>query len=122
MSPKRILFICHGNICRSAAAEMVFRKMAEELGKEELFRIESAATSREDIGKDIDRPMKSALLNRGYPVANTTRFVGDRYQLSERQRLALARTVSPAGVCRISFTGRTSRITTGGLRRSRRQP
>ena len=36
------------------------------------------------------------LLNRGYPVQASTRFVGDRYQLSERQRLALARTVSPA--------------------------
>lgn len=36
------------------------------------------------------------LLNRGYPVTSTTRFIGDHYQLSERQRLALARTVSPA--------------------------
>jgi hypothetical protein len=35
------------------------------------------------------------LLDRGYPVTGTTRFVGDRYQLSERQRLALARTLSP---------------------------
>ena len=35
------------------------------------------------------------LLNRGYPVTPVTRFVGDHYQLSERQRLALARTVSP---------------------------
>lgn len=35
------------------------------------------------------------LLNRGYPVTPVTRFVGDRYQFSERQRLAIARTVSP---------------------------
>lgn len=35
------------------------------------------------------------LLNRGYPVTSTTRFIGDHYQLSERQRFALARTVSP---------------------------
>ena len=35
------------------------------------------------------------LLNRGYPVTAATRFIGDHYQLSERQRLALARTVSP---------------------------
>ena len=35
------------------------------------------------------------LLNRGYPVTSTTRFIGDHYLLSERQRLALARTVSP---------------------------
>ena len=63
----KILFICHGNICRSVAAEMVFRKMAEELGKENLFRIESAATSREEIGNDIYPPMKTALQKRGYP-------------------------------------------------------
>ena len=41
------------------------------------------------------------LLNRGYPVTPTTRFVGDHYQLSERQRLALARTVSPAEQIRL---------------------
>ena len=63
----KILFICHGNICRSAAAEMVLRKMAKELGKEDLFRIESAATSREEIGNDIYPPMKAALQRRGYP-------------------------------------------------------
>ena len=63
----KILFICHGNICRSAAAEMVFRKMAEEIGKENLFRIESTATSREEIGNDIYPPMKTALQKRGYP-------------------------------------------------------
>ncbi|WP_080557320.1 DUF434 domain-containing protein [Ruminococcus albus] len=36
------------------------------------------------------------LLNRGYPVTSTTRFIGDHYQLSERQRLALARTIDLA--------------------------
>ena len=63
----RILFICHGNICRSAAAEMVLRKKVKDLGKEDLFRIESAATSREEIGNDIYPPMKTALQRRGYP-------------------------------------------------------
>ena len=48
------------------------------------------------------------LLNRGYPVTSTTRFVGDRYQLSERQRLALARTISPQS----SIASRKSREVT----------
>ena len=62
----KILFICHGNICRSAAAEMVLRQMVEERGLAELFRIESAATSREEIGNDVYPPMKKALAAAGY--------------------------------------------------------
>ena len=46
----RILFICHGNICRSAAAEMVMKQMAREQGRKDL-QIASAAATREEIGK-----------------------------------------------------------------------
>ena len=63
----KILFVCHGNICRSAAAEMVLRKMVKDMGEASMFQIESAATSREEIGNDIYPPMKSALQRRGYP-------------------------------------------------------
>lgn len=58
-------------------------------------------TDARDFGAESLPKLKKAaeevyfLLNRGYPVAPVTRFVGDHYQLSERQRLALARTVSP---------------------------
>lgn len=50
---KRILFACHGNICRSVTAEFVFRRMAEETGVGHLFEVDSAATSREEIGNPI---------------------------------------------------------------------
>ena len=63
----KICFICHGNICRSAAAEMVMRKMAEDAGRAGEFEIASAATSREEIGNDIYPPMKKALAEAGYP-------------------------------------------------------
>ena len=58
-------------------------------------------TDERDFGeKSLPTLRKAAgevyfLINRGYPVTSTVRFVGDHYQLSERQRLALARTVSP---------------------------
>ena len=58
-------------------------------------------TDARDFGAESLPKLKKAaeevyfLLNRGYPVTPVTRFVGDHYQLSERQRLALARTVSP---------------------------
>ncbi len=61
----KVLFVCHGNICRSAAAEVVFKKMAEESGRRDL-RIASAAATREEIGNDIYPPMKKALMNAGY--------------------------------------------------------
>ena len=50
MNPIKVLFICHGNICRSTMAESVFTHMVKERGLEDEFYINSAATSREDIG------------------------------------------------------------------------
>ena len=61
----KILFICHGNICRSAAAEVVRLQMAAKKGRRDL-RIASAAATREEIGNDIYPPMKKALLSGGY--------------------------------------------------------
>ena len=61
----KILFVCHGNICRSAAAEMVLKQMAREAGRKDL-RIDSAAATREEIGNDVYPPMKRALLAAGY--------------------------------------------------------
>ena len=65
MTQTRILFICHGNICRSAAAEMVLKQMAREAGRKDL-QIASAAATREEIGNDVYPPMKKALLAAGY--------------------------------------------------------
>lgn len=50
---KKILFICHGNICRSVTAEFVFRHLVEQAGVAQLFEVDSAATSREEIGNPI---------------------------------------------------------------------
>jgi protein-tyrosine phosphatase len=64
----KILFICHGNICRSAAAEVVMRELAAEAGRRDLV-ISSAAATREEIGHDIYPPMKKALTGAGYVCA-----------------------------------------------------
>ena len=61
----KILFVCHGNICRSAAAEVVMNRLIGEAGLDGV-RAESAAATREEIGNDIYPPMKRALLARGY--------------------------------------------------------
>ena len=62
----RILFICHGNICRSAGAEIVLRHMLRENRLDRTVLVSSAATTREEIGHDIYPPMKKVLLDREY--------------------------------------------------------
>ncbi len=57
----KILFVCHGNICRSPMAEFVMKDMVEKLGIAENFYIASAATSTEEIGNDIHYGTKNKL-------------------------------------------------------------
>lgn len=54
-----VLFICHGNICRSPMAEYIFRDMVQRQGLAQRFHIASAATSREEIGNDVYPPAPS---------------------------------------------------------------
>ena len=61
--PKNILFVCHGNICRSVMAEMIMRHLASQLATDQLdskLTIDSCATSREEIGNDIYPAAKNA--------------------------------------------------------------
>lgn len=61
----KILFICHGNICRSPMAEYVLKHMVEERGLSDLFEIASAATSREEVGNDVHYGTRSKLRQEG---------------------------------------------------------
>lgn len=63
----KILFICHGNICRSPMAEFMFKDMVRKAGREADFYIASAATSREEIGNDVHRGTKAKLREAGIP-------------------------------------------------------
>ena len=51
----RVLFVCHGNICRSTMAQSVFQHMVDQAGLSDEFYIDSAATSREEIGNPPHR-------------------------------------------------------------------
>ena len=64
----KVLFICHGNICRSVSAQYIFQDMVNRRGLASEFVIDSAATSTEEIGNAIYPPMKAALERRGVPV------------------------------------------------------
>lgn len=61
----KILFICHGNICRSPMAEFVMKDLAAKAGKRGAFEIASAAVSREELGNPVYPPAKRKLLEHG---------------------------------------------------------
>ena len=57
----RILFVCHGNICRSPMAEFIMKDLIKKVNMEDKIYIESCATSTEEIGNDIDYRAKEKL-------------------------------------------------------------
>ena len=63
----RILFICHGNICRSPMAEFILKALVRARGLEGQYEIESAAVSTEEIGNPIYPPVKRCLRQNGVP-------------------------------------------------------
>lgn len=63
----RVLFLCHGNICRSPMAEFVFRDMVRKAGLSDRIEVASAAVSREEIGNDIHPGTRKILVREGIP-------------------------------------------------------
>ena len=61
----KILFVCHGNICRSPMGEYVLKHMAAEAGVGERFEIDSAAVSREEIGEPVYGPARREMAKHG---------------------------------------------------------
>ena len=65
----KILFVCHGNICRSVMAQMMLQHLVNKAGRADEFYIDSCATSTEEIGNDIYPPAKRCLSAHGIPFA-----------------------------------------------------
>ena len=68
----KILFVCHGNICRSPMAEFVMKDLMKQAGLESQFHIESAATSTEEIGNPVYPPARRKLAEHGIGCAGKT--------------------------------------------------
>jgi len=69
---KKILFVCHGNICRSPMAEFVMKDLVQKAGLDDQFYIESAATSTEEIGNEVYPPAKRKLAEHGISCKGKT--------------------------------------------------
>ena len=76
-----ILFVCHGNICRSPMAEFVMKDLVRKAGISENFLIESAATTREEIGADVHPGTQNELRMRNIPFDHreARQFTGTEY-------------------------------------------
>ena len=66
--PTRILFVCHGNICRSTMAQCVMQHLVDEAGLTDQFTIDSAATTNEEKGMPIYPPARDKLNAEGIPI------------------------------------------------------
>ena len=119
----RILFVCHGNICRSTMAEFVFRDMVEKQGIGSQFVIASAATSTEELGNPVHPGTRRKLRENGISsdgkfAVQMKRTDYDRYdyiigmdQQNIRNILRIIRTDPEEKVYRLlDFTGQTRDI------------
>ena len=69
---KKILFVCHGNICRSPMAEFIIKDIVKKAGMDDQFHIESAATSTEEIGNSVYPPARRKLAEHGISCEGKT--------------------------------------------------
>ena len=66
----KVLFVCHGNICRSTMAEYVMKDVVNKMNLSDSFHIDSAATSREEIGNPVHHGTRRKLKEAGIPCGD----------------------------------------------------
>jgi len=64
----KILFVCHGNICRSPMAQSIFMYLVQKNGWEDRYSVDSAGVSDEELGNDVYPPAVRKLMQKGIPV------------------------------------------------------
>ncbi len=79
----KILFICHGNICRSPMAEFVMKDLVQRANRQSQFYIASAATSTEEIGNPVHRGTREKLKSVGISTAGKTAVQMKRFDYAK---------------------------------------
>ena len=96
----KILFVCHGNICRSPMADYIMKDMAAKAGAADKLEIASVATSREELGNPLYPPARRELERHNIPFGNhrarqiteaDCRYYDRIYYMDSRNRSYLAR-------------------------------
>ena len=81
----KVIFLCHGNICRSPMAEYIFKYLVDKNNVSHLFEISSRATSNEEYGNDIYPPAKLELRSNSIPFVRhcAKRITNEEYQSAD---------------------------------------
>lgn len=103
MKPIRVLFICHGNICRSPMAEYLMAELVRKAGLSDRVTVASAAVSDEEEGNDMNYPARLELEKRGIPAPRRaarrmTAADGENYDLligMDRGNLSAMERIAP---------------------------
>lgn len=114
MDTVKILFVCMGNICRSPAAEGVFRKMVQDAGLQQRIEIDSCGTINYHEGSAADPRMSAAALKRGYSLDSTARQIRpsdlktyDKILVADDSNMASVGNLDPGN----NFAGKIGKIT-----------
>ena len=83
----KILFLCHGNICRSPMGEYILKDLVKKAGAEDRFHIASAAVSREEIGNPVYPPARRELARHGIACGGHAAHQITRSELEEYDRI-----------------------------------
>ena len=86
---KKILFVCHGNICRSPMAQMLLSQMVSERGLSAEYFIDSCATSTEELGNGIYPPARRKLIEKGVPLTMAVMSDSEVFDNSTKQATVL---------------------------------
>lgn len=106
----KILFVCHGNICRSPMAEFVMKKYVRELGLERDFLIDSAATSREEIGNPVYPPARRILALHGISCSGKTAVQMTKSDYSKYDHIVAMDSMNIRNIMRIIGNDRDNKV------------
>ena len=110
---KKVLFVCHGNICRSPMAEFVFKELARRAGVAAEFEVDSVAVSAEELGNPIYPPAKAQLRSHGIPFDDHRARVLTRRDYDAADHLVVMDRSNLRGVARICGTAEKARLLLG---------